>query len=76
VFHGPLKANFTESLKRCIYFGGYLADVENINVMKYLETRINEPAYISSFDGNTESCMAIYPGGAIASKFYSITNHL
>lgn len=67
VFHGLLRANNTVAYSRCIALGGFLADVDSLPLLDYLQVRLHEPAYVSSFIGHRyDQCVAVYPGGAVA----------
>lgn len=68
VFHGQLALNQTMSRIRCEAMGGDLADVDDTQVFTYLHSRLHSPAFIGSWQGDRyrETCIALYPGGAIA----------
>lgn len=68
VFHGKLAANFTSARTRCLALGGDLADVESVETLNYLASRLHQPAYVASWLGSHlgYACMAVFPGGAIA----------
>ena len=68
VFHGQLALNQTMSRIRCEAMGGDLADVDDTTVFTFLHKRLHAPAFIGSWQGDRyrETCIALYPGGAIA----------
>lgn len=72
VFHSGLSANFTTARARCRALGGDLADVESADVLNYLASRLHDPAFVASWLGSHMgfACMAVYPGGAIASTIH------
>lgn len=68
VFHGQLSANFTAARARCRALGGDLADVESVELLNYLASRLHDPGFVASWLGSHMgfACMAVFPGGAIA----------
>ncbi len=70
IFHSALNANFTAARTRCKALGGDLADVESVELLNYLASRLHDPAFVASWLGSHMgfACMAVFPGGAIAGK--------
>lgn len=68
VFHGELKANYTMARTRCVSLGGELADIDSLELLHHLASRLHGSAFILGFLGDSfgEDCVAAYPGSAIA----------
>lgn len=68
VFHGEFKANYTMARTRCVSLGGELVDVDSLELLHHLTSRLHGPAFILGFLGDSfeRNCAAAYPGAAIA----------